>query len=380
VLGQAWIVAAGYAVPQVEAAFTRARDLCEEAGDAKHLFFVLLGLWQFYIARQELALASDAADRLLALALGQQNRDFAIEAHVAQIVTAYTQGDFEKTLAHANEAIGPVDPEKPPHGHIQTFGYDGHVLVLIGASWALWTLGYPDRALERMQEALARAQKLAHPYSQSMVLLYSAWLHMFRREASAAREHAGQGIALSLEHGFPWPQAYATAVHGWALAEEGCADEGMKEIREGLAALEQMGHGLWRPHRQGLLAAAFARAGQTEEALAVVTQALEDARRTGDLEHAAELHRQRGELTLRHAAVGAALAAEKCFGQAIGTARGQKAKSWELRAAISLARLWGDQGRRRQARELLAPVCDWFTEGFDTPDLQDANALLEALT
>jgi predicted ATPase len=212
-----------------------------------------------------------------------------------------------------------------------------------------------------------------------MAFYCSAWLHVFRREACAAREHAEQAIALSIERGFVWPQAFAAALHGWALAEEGRAAEGIREIREGLASLEQMGHALWRPHQQGLLAEACARAGQIDEALDVIAKALESAGRTGDVEHAAELHRQQGESLLQQGAPEAAAEAEKCFGDAIEIARRQKAKSWELRAAMSLARLWRSQGRRKQARELLAPVYDWFTEGFDTPDLQDAKALLDTL-
>lgn len=377
-LGQAWILTAGYAVPQVEAAFDRARELCDELGNSYQLFFVLLGLWQLYVARQELPRASATAERLSALALNQQNRDFAIEAHVAHIVTLFTRGEFEKVLAHANESIALENPEER-RGHVLSAGYDGRVISLTGASWALWTLGFPDQALKRMEEALSAARKLAHPYSQTMACYCSAWLHVFRREACAAREHAEQAIALSIEHGFVWPQAFAAALHGWALAEEGRAAEGIREIREGLASLEQMGHALWRPHQQGLLAEACARAGRIDEAMDVVAKALESAWRTGDVEHAAELHRQQGELLLQQEAPEAAAEAEKCFGNAIEIARRQKAKSWELRATMSLARLWRDQGKRKQTRELLAPVYEWFTEGFDTADLKDAKAILDTL-
>lgn len=377
-LGQTWILAAGYTVPQVEAAFERARELCEELGDSHQLFFVLLGLWQLYAARQELPRASAAAERLSALASSEQNRDFAIEAHVAHIVTRFTLGEFEQVLAHANEAIALRAPDEQS-GHILSAGYDGRVISLTGASWSLWTLGLADRALSRMQEALATARKLGHPYSQTMALYCSAWLHVFRREPRAALEHAEQAIALSIEHGFVWTQAFAAVLHGWALAEEGRMAEGIDEIRGSLAALEQMGHRLWRPHQQGLLAAACARAGQTDEALAVIRAALEVVERTGDCEHAAELHRQQGELMLRQAAPGAAAAAEQCFGRAIEIARSQKAKSWELRAATDLARLWREQGKCGQAHDLLASVYDGFTEGFDTPDLRDARALLDEL-
>jgi len=377
-LGQAWILTAGYTVPQVEAAFDRARALCDELGDSYQLFFVLLGLWQLYVARQELPRASATAERLSALAVSQHNRYFAIEAHVAHIVTLFTRGEFEEVLAHANQSIA-LENSEEQRGHVLSAGYDGRVISLTGASWALWTLGFPDQALKRMEEALATAQKLAHPYSQTMAFYCSAWLHVFRREACAAREQAEQAIALSIEHGFVWPQAFAAVLHGWALAEAGRAAEGIREIRESLAGLDQMGHALWRPHQQGLLAEACTRAGQIDEALDVVAKALESVGRTGDVEHAVELHRQQGELLLQQGAPGATAEAEKCFGDAIEIARRQKAKSWELRAAMSLARLWRGQGRRKEARKLLAPVYDWFTEGFDAPDLQDAKALLDTL-
>lgn len=377
-LGQAWMLTAGYTAPEVEAAYARARDLCDETDDPYQLFFVLLGMWQLYIARQDLAPASEIAEQLLPLALSQHNQDFAIEAHVAQLVTAYTLGAFETTLAHANEAIALDDPDAQ-HGRIQSFGYDGRVIALTGAAWALWILGYPEQALHRVEEALATARSLAHPYTQTMALYSSAWLHLFCRDARVARELSEQSIALSIEHGFPWPRAYAAPVAGWAQAEEGSAAEGIETAREGLAALEQMGHSLWRPHQQGLLASAYARAGRIDEALTVIGQALDMVTRTGEQENASELNRLKGELTLRRAAPGAALEAEECFKWAIQIARHQNAKSWELRAATSLARLWHSQQRQTEARELLLPVYEWFTEGLETPDLQAARELLETL-
>ena len=377
-LGQAWVLAEGYAAPAVAAAYDRARDLCEAIGDPHQLFSVLLGSWQLYIARAELALASDIAERLLSLALSQENTNLAVEAHVAQLVTLHAQGEFDKTLAHANEAIALYDSEAR-QGRIQSFGYDGRVMALTVASWALWMLGYPDQALKRMHETLATARNLAYPYCKTMALVGSAWVHLFRREAGAARELAEQAVALSIEHGFAWTQAYATPVSGWALAEEGLVGDGIGKIREGLAALEQIGHRMRRPQHQGLLAEACARAGQIDEALAMITQALDTATRTGVQANAAELHRLKGELLLQQGAPRAAAEAEGYFGRAIEIARRQRAKSWELRAATSLARLWRDQGKRKQARKLLSPVYDWFTEGFDTPDLREAGALLDTL-
>jgi len=377
-LGQAWMLAAGYTAPEVESAYKRAQQLGEELGDSYHLFFVLLGLWQFYIAKAQVAPARAVAERLLSLALGQDNRGFAIEAHVAQFVTLFTEGRFEEVLDHANQAIALHDPAAH-HEHIRNFGYDGYVIALNGAAWANWILGYPERGLQRAREVVAVARTVAHPYSRTMALYSAAWLHLFRREAGAARELAEESIALSAEHGFVWPQAYAAPVAGWAVAEEGRPVEAIEAIRTGLAALERMGHQLWRPHQQGLLATALARAGQTEEALAEVTRALDSADRTGDVENTAELHRLKGELTLRRAGPDAHVEAEHCFRRAVGIAHRQRAKSWELRAATSLARLLREQHRYVEAREALEPLYGWFTEGLDTLDLREARALLDEL-
>ena len=377
-LGRAWILAEGYAAREVEAAYTRARDLCEEVGDTHQLFLVLLGLWQMYISRQALELANNTGARLLPLALAEKDSDFALEAHIAQSITFHAQGAFSSALIHANEAIELHDPTEH-QGHALRFGQDAGVIGRIMASWSLWCLGYADQALIRMQEALAMARNLNHPYSEAMALYCSAWLHQYRCEAKAASEHAAQAIALSNEHGFAWPLAFATMLHGWTLAAEGQTTAVIVQIRGGLATLEKMGVRLWRPHMQAMLAAAYAAVGRGDEALTLLTEALDTAGQTGEEEYAAELYRLKGELTLQHATPKATAEAEACFDHALGIARRQQAKSWELRAATSLAGLWHGQGKHKQACELLTRVYRWFTEGFDTPDLQDAQALLDRL-
>lgn len=377
-LGRAWILTEGYAAPEVESAYARARDLCEQIGDVYQLFLVLLGLWQMYISRQELQLASNTGERLLPLARSQKNSDFALEAYVAQSITLHVQGAFDEALAHANEAIILYDP-KEHRGHALRFGQDTSVIGRIMSSWPLWCLGYSDQALSKMREALGIARELAHPYSRAMALYCSAWLHQYRREVDAARKHAEQAMMLSSEQGFAWPLAFATILHGWALAEGGEIKSGAGEIREGLATLEKMGVRLWQPHMQAILATACVRAGQADEAFALLTHALDTTSRTGEQEYLAELYRQMGEVALQRAADQASAEAEACFSQAIEIARRQQAKSWELRAAVNLAWLWHDQGKSDQACGMLVPVYDWFTEGFDTPDLQDAKALLETL-
>lgn len=378
-LGQTWIMAAGYTVPQVEAAFVRARELCNELGDSHQLFFVMLGLWQMYMAREELPRASAVAEQLSALALGQGSTDFSIEACAANVVTLFTCGRFHEALAKAHEAMELEMPGEQ-RGHILSAGYDGRVIIRTGASWALWMLGRPDEALARMREALDTADRLAHPYSQIMAFYCASFLHAFRREPSAAAEYAERTITLSRKHGFAWAEAFGVILRGWAHAVMERTDDRIGEMQESLAALQQMGHTLWRPNLLGKLAAACVHAGRTDEALTVIREALDVASRTGEQEHVAELHRQMGELLLRRSGPLAEAEAEECFHRSLEVARRQDARSWELRAATSVARLWSAQGKSRQAWQLLAPIYDRFTGGFDTQDLQDAKVLLGALS
>jgi DNA-binding SARP family transcriptional activator/predicted ATPase len=377
-LGQTWILASGYTLPQVEAAFDRARELCDELGDSHQLFFVLLGLWQLYLAREEIPRAKLLAERLSALAVDECDQGLAIEASTANVVTLFTCGQFGEALARAQEAMA-LERSGEQRGHILSAGYDGRVISATGAAWSLWVLGYPDQALASMQEALEMAERLGHPYTQAMSLHCAAFLRVFRREAHAAIEYAERGISLSRKHGFAWSEAFALVLRGWAQSQLALADDGIREMREALAGLERVGHVLYQPNLLDKLAGACSAAGQFEEALTVTRRALDIAVRTGEQDHVAELHRRMGELLLQRSGSTAEAEAERCFHRALEVARSQGARSWELRAATSVARLWRRQGRCGQASQLLQPIYDRFQEGFDTPDLQDARLLLESL-
>ncbi|HSF32318.1 MAG TPA: hypothetical protein VLK82_17835, partial [Candidatus Tectomicrobia bacterium] len=264
------------------------------------------------------------------------------------------------------------------------YGFDTGVFCLSFIAHALWHLGYPQQALIKTQEALALAHELAHPISQAVALAYAAMLYQFRREEHAAREQAERAIALCTEHGFAYYLAWAAIIQGWILSAGGQPVEGMTQIRQGLAALRATGAALRCPYYLGQLADACGKAGQAEEGLRVLDEALVLVEKTGERWREAELYRLKGELLLLQAVAAGfnpALTqeAETCFWQGLDLARRQQAKSLELRAAMSLCRLWQQQGKRDQARELLAPVYGWFTEGFDTADLQEAEALLQAL-
>jgi predicted ATPase len=212
----------------------------------------------------------------------------------------------------------------------------------------------------------------------SMALGWAALLRQYRREVQATHERAEATVTLCTEQGFPLTLAWGTILRGWARAEQEAGEAGMAEISQGLAAYRTTGTEFFRPYFLALLAEAQRKVGRAEEGLRVVAEALTLVHTTGERYWEAELHRLRGELLLLQALPEAQQAAA-CFHQALDVARSQHAKSLELRTAMSLSRLWQQQGKRQEAHNLLAPVYGWFTEGFDTVDLQEAKALLEAL-
>jgi predicted ATPase len=239
-------------------------------------------------------------------------------------------------------------------------------------------LGYPDQALQRSRETIILPQELSHPFSLAYALDFAARIHQLRREAQLTQEQAQALIVLSREQGFTQRLATGTIMWGWALTAQGQGEEGIAQMRQGLAAFRATGAELAQPYYLALLGEAYGELGQASEGLKVLAKALATVQKTGEQFCEAELHRLKGKLLLACSAEHHA-AAEACFQQALDVARRQQAKSWELRAAISLCRLWQQQGTRAEARELLAPIYGWFTEGFDTADLQEAKALLDVL-
>ena len=242
----------------------------------------------------------------------------------------------------------------------------------------LWMLGYPDQALHRSQQALALAQEVAHPYILGFALQNAGHLHVQRREAQAAQARVKACLGIATDQGFPLRLAHGTVLLGWALAAQGQWAEGITEMQQGVAALQTIGQEARRTVWLTLLAEGYGKAGQVAAGLHAVEEALTIAARRGERQCEAELYRLKGELLLQ-GTVDHAEEAEACFQQALTLARHQQAKSWELRAAMSLSRLWQCQGQHATAYELLAPVYGWFTEGFDTADLQEARALLQEL-
>ena len=375
-LGTALVLTRGHAAPEVEATYARACELCRQLGDTPQVFSALLGLMRFSFHRGELATAHDLGEQLLHLAERLDDAGLLVRAHHMLAENLVWVGDFVGARVHAEQGMARYTPQQ--HRALMVrYGTDSGVGCRTNASTALWVLGYPDQARQWSDEALALAQALAHPFSLGLALYSAAYLHQLRREGALTHTHAEAVTALATEQGFPIWMALGPRLRGWALAEQGAVGAGLAQMRQGLAAWQATGARV-RPSSLTLLAGVYGQAGQPEEGLHMLAEAQAVAQATGERFWEAELVRRKGELLLMLATDHQA-EAETCFHQAIEIARRQEAQSWELRAAMSLSRLWQHQGKRAAAYDLLAPVYGWFTEGFDTADLQDAKALLDAL-
>jgi class 3 adenylate cyclase/predicted ATPase len=374
-LGRALFAVKGFAAPEAERTYTRARELCERLGDPPELFPALFGLRVMHTLRGELRTADELSEQLLRLAQSTtHDPSLLLYARHSIGITSYGLGEFLRAREHSEMAIFLYDPERA-----LAFGAGNPgVASLSVVAWTLWQLGYPDQALKRGHEALALAQGLPNPYNLAFAKLFIGVLRQYRREARAAQENAESGIALSTEHGFTEFLAYATALRGWAMAQQGRSEEAIAQIQEGLAASRATGAELWRPYFLCLLAESYVKTGRLDDGLRALTEALAAADQHENRFYEAETHRLKGELLLRRNTA-KATEAEQCFRLAIETARRQSAKSFELRATMNLARLLASQGRRDEARAMLAEIYGWFTEGFDTADLKDAKALLDEL-
>ena len=374
-LGMAYTATKGQAAPEVESAFLRARELCRRVPDAYQLFAVLRGLWLCYQVGSRLDAAREIGHELLQLAQSRESSTYAVESYRALGQTALWRGDFAMARDHFEHGLELYDPAA--HGeNAMTYGQDPFVVSSCMAGAALWILGYPERADRLLRRAVEHADHLNHPYSRAVVGIVTTFVYALLRDVEQSRIEADRTIALATDYELPFFLAFATVYRGRALVLCGSLDDGMAEIRRGLDMPVPKTEAWW----PFALVDSCLAAGRFEEAREALNDALAVVDRTGDRLVEAELRRLKGVLLLRcDEPSDREVDAERCFGQAISIARDQQAKSWELRAATSLATLWRDQGRRDTARDLLAPIHGWFREGFDTPDLKDAEALLLAL-
>jgi predicted ATPase len=378
-LGMQLQVTQGYAAPEAERTYARARELCEQMQEAPPLFPVLWGLWLFHKVRSELGKARELAERLFRLAQGAQDPAQLLQVRQALAVTSLCLGDPAATREHMEQGVALYDPKRH-QGHTFRYGQDPGVACRAFGAVALWLLGYPDQAERHSREAVALGGKLGQPSTLALALHFAAMLRQYRREVPAVRESAEATTAIATEHGLSFWRACGQVMRGWALAGQGASASGIAQLREGLTAWKAAGSETYRTYFLALLAEALGKEGRIEEGLGVLAEALAQMHGTGEGFHGAELHRLQGEFLLqREAAEGTCREAEACFRRALTIARRQQAKSLELRAAMSLTRLYQKQDRQAEARPMLTECYDWFTEGFDTRDLQEAKALLEAL-
>jgi class 3 adenylate cyclase/predicted ATPase len=383
-LGTPLIAIKGFAAPEVGRIYARARELCQLAGETPQLFPVYWGLWVFYTARAEHMTAHELAKKCQVLAAAAGNADLVMEAHHALGVTLLSLGDFSSGLQHLEQAIAIYDPKR--HSTLAfIYGQDSGIVCRCHAAWALWFLGYPEQAMKRNEEALILARELSHPYSLAVALDFSAWLHQLFRDRHATREQADAAIVLSTEHDFPFWMLMGMILRGSTLVQGDQIENGIAQIREALTAYCATGAEIMRPYYLALLAEAYGLAGQFKEGLDLIDEALKAVNFSRECWCEAELFRLKGELTLKlvhlqSSAPESQQEAENYFRRALNTASRQRAKSLELRSALSLSRLWQRQDKRAEARLMLAEVCAWFTDGFETADLRESKLLLGELS
>jgi predicted ATPase len=373
-LGTPLMAARGYAAAEVEQAFIRSRELCQRLEDAPQLVSVLQRGWTMYLNRAELATARELAEQLLALAQNRSDARLLMLAHFELGVTLHHLGVLDQAREHLEQAITMYDSQqyRSQRGLQNPKTTSLSYLALI-----LLSLGYPEQARQTMQTALTLAEELAHPNTLASSLGYASVLHEFLRDVQGVREQSDACVTICTEHGLQLFLSLGKMLRGWAAAMQGQVGAGIAELQQGLDDYRAQGGGL-TAHRLAELADIYRLTGQTQAGLDVLSEALSAEERVMD----AELYRLRGQLlqqtedALREGDV----TPEQCFQQALDCARQQQAKWWELRAAVSLARLWQQRGKRQEARALLAPIYGWYTEGFDTVDLQEARLLLDELT
>jgi predicted ATPase len=376
-LGTALIATKGYAAQDVEHTYARARELSEQLGNTPQLFTVMRGLILHYMVGGRLQTASQLAEQLLQLAQSQREPTHLLLAHHFLGMVLFFRGEPLSAHTHHTQAVTIYTPQEH-QALAMHYGVDHGVVSGSWLAWELWYLGYPDQAMQYSQAACTLAHEISHPYSLALALVHAASLHQYRREALAAHEQAESAMTLAAEQGFTQWLAWGTVLHGWARAMRGQGETGLAEMRQGVAADLATGARVMQPYFLGLSAEAYGEAGHPEAGLNALDEALAVVDDTEARFFEAELYRLKGVLLLKQT-IPDASQAEACFHAALGVARDQQAKSLELRAATSLARLWQQQSKHQEAVNLLAPVYDWFTEGFDTADLQEAKTLLDDL-
>lgn len=375
-LGTAFMSTIGYGAPEAELTHTRARELGKLLDETPQLSAILLRLWGYAFVRGDLRRAYQLAEQLRYRAHSAQDTVVALETHLMLGASSLFTGKPTSALSHLEQAIDLYDRDQH-HALAHDYAGDPCVFCMSYTAQALWLLGYPSQAMDKMRDTLELAHELGHPYSFVFALSMATVIHHFCQETQLVQERATTVVTLSTEQGLAQWEAHATIMRGWTLTEQEKAEEGIEQTRRGLVAWQATGSGLARTYYLALLAEVYLRIGELETGFSTLGEAFAAADQRDERWWEAELHRLQGELLLTQ---GEDTKAEASFHRAIEVARRQQAKSLELRAVMSLSRLWQKQRNVEEARGLLAETYGWFTEGFDTPDLQAAQALLQQLS
>jgi class 3 adenylate cyclase/predicted ATPase len=377
-LGASLLATKGHPAPELEHVYARARRLCQQMGETPQLLGALQGLFAFYLAKAEFKSTRELGEEILAREPATNPDHFRLVAYRVLAATDFYRGEFVAARGQLERGIALYDRDR--HGSLAfQYGQDVGIYYRVYSAWTLWLLGHVDQALQSVDEGLALARGLSHPFSLAVTLGHAAVLHHFRREWHLAKERAEEAIGLCTDQGFPFYLAMGNIVQGCARVSQVRDEAGLLQAHDGLRAWRQTGAVILVPTFLSLIAEAHGFVGQPDLGFAALADALALADTSGECWWSAELYRLRGDLLLQQA--GADMDdAEASFRRALEIARGQEARSLELRAAMSLSRLWQRQGKRAEARQMVADVRDWFTEGLNTRDLLDANTLLEKLS
>jgi predicted ATPase len=375
-LGRVWINSASPR-PDAEKVLTRARELCQQLGETSPLCSVLDNLAVIYYVWAKHQQAREMAEEALSWAL--QTKDPLMEAVCRWHLEAihFALGDFSTAHGDLEKVIAAYEPQRDHHRFILVNPSDPGTGALAYDACCLWCLGYPDQALQRGLEALALAGAFGHPFSQADVLCYAGcMLHAMRRDAQALKDSAEELARIAREVGYASWAAEGPVYLGWVLVMQGQIEEGIALMRDSLTTRQSIGVRCQATWLQSALAEAQVKAGRLAEGLATLNETLAEVEKTDERFCEAELYRLQGGYLLMQ---GNESQAEASLHRAIDVARQQEAKAWELRAVMALSRLWHRQGKTAEARQMLGQIYGWFSEGFDTPDLMEAKALLEEL-
>jgi DNA-binding winged helix-turn-helix (wHTH) protein/predicted ATPase len=375
-LGAVLIAVKGFSAAETGDVYARARELWEQLGSPSEFLQVPYGQSLWHAVRGELDLAQRLDEDLLRLSYERNDTAGLVMAHWSSGRDLMFVGRFAASRSHLEQALALYDPIAH-HSLVEQAGFHFQVVLRAYLGMVLFCLGFPDQALECSGAAIAEARRLPHPPTLVTSLTFGCRLLSLVGDDTALEQQAAEVNAVTLEQGLPFWRAIGTIYLGWVKAKSGDVTEAVSLLRGGSSAYRATGAEVWMPHHLALLARACEMAGQIDEAVTLWDDALHIVERTGERWLAAELNRHKGQLLL---AQGHIDAAEELYRTALSIAGEQGARLWELRAAMSLARLHREQGRHMEARGLLAPILGWFTEGFGTADLAKANALLDELT